>query len=547
MRIKPLPKLVLILAVVGAAAFGISKFMDSKTYKNIVTSAPAKSTPAAPTPSAPVAVTGEIGTNDLPLVVSLVSFHGYAPALLANGKSLTTQAGSIYNQKGLNVTFKIQDDVPTLATLFESGQAHCAWRTSDFWAQEQPNLRNAKLDGKAVMVVDNTQGGDAIIAKDPAIKSIEDLANKKVALLQFTPSHGLIINGIENSSLTARNKQSVQFVFIQAEEGTGGVRAAYESGKVDAAVLWDPDLSLALRAGGHVVYSTKLATNLIFDVMVCDTRVLNNPAGKVAVQKFVDGWLAGVTAARANPNDAVDALVQTEPMFKQLVDKEGAPFVVSLFKNLVWTDLADNARILGQAGGTNHYERVYKEFDVIYRAAGALANPNSPVVNPSDSFDYSFVKTLLSGNNNALNAAAKPTNTFTSAGLSTAAGLGAAVTKPVYVKFETGSAELNQRSKKTIDTDMVPFIENNGSAYIEVSGNADSTGSAGKNQSLSAIRAKVVVDYLVKEWQFPVARFKTVGNGSDRPICNEQNPSGEGMNLEDCRAMNRTTRLGILR
>ena len=31
-------------------------------------------------------------------------------------------------------------------------------------------------------------------------------------------------------------------------------------------------------------------------------------------------------------------------------------------------------------GGTNHYERVYHRFDEIYRKAGALANPNSPVI-----------------------------------------------------------------------------------------------------------------------------------------------------------------------
>ena len=65
-------------------------------------------------------------------------------------------------------------------------------------------------------------------------------------------------------------------VFINAEEGTAGVRAAFESANVDAAVLWDPDLALALRnvKGSRVVYSTKTATNLIFDVMVCDSRLL---------------------------------------------------------------------------------------------------------------------------------------------------------------------------------------------------------------------------------------------------------------------------------
>ena len=208
---------------------------------------------------------GALGSAGNPLKVSLVSFHGYAPALVANGNSLTTQPGSTYAAKGINVQFVIQDDIPTLSTIFESGAAQCAWRTSDFWAQEQPNLRNAGLDGRAVMIVDNTQGADAVITRNPAIRAVEDLAGRSVAVLQFTPSHGMLTDAIENSSMTARKRASVKYVFINAEEGTAGVRAALESGNVDAAALWDPDLSLALRnmKGSQVVYSTKTATNLI--------------------------------------------------------------------------------------------------------------------------------------------------------------------------------------------------------------------------------------------------------------------------------------------
>ncbi|MGH8430202.1 MAG: ABC transporter substrate-binding protein, partial [Solimonas sp.] len=239
---------------------------------------------------------GRLGSAGNPLKVSLVSFHGYAPAIVANGKSLTTQPGSIYQRLGLNLQLVIQDDIPTLSTIFGSGAAQCAWRTSDFWAQEQPNLRNAGGDGRAVLIVDNTQGGDAIIARDAAIRSVEDLAGRSVGLLQYTPSDGLTIDAIANSSMTARQKKSVRFVYVQAEEGTAGVRAALESGNVDAVALWDPDLSLALRnvKGAHVVYSTKSATNLIFDVMVCDQKLLADPANRDAVQAFVTGWLQGV-------------------------------------------------------------------------------------------------------------------------------------------------------------------------------------------------------------------------------------------------------------
>jgi outer membrane protein OmpA-like peptidoglycan-associated protein/ABC-type nitrate/sulfonate/bicarbonate transport system substrate-binding protein len=559
-QLTPLAKGLITVIVVAAAGsavwnFGLKDLLASRGQTTASTQAPAAApaqspptgpgtAPAKATPAPPVAQ--KTAASDA-LKVSLVSFHGYAPALVANGNSLTTQPGSIYAKKGANIQFVIQDDIPTLSTIFESGAAQCAWRTSDFWAQEQPNLRNAKLDARAVMIVDNTQGGDAVIARDPQIRAVEDLAGRTVALLQFTPSHGMLIDAIENSSLTARKKDSVKTVFINAEEGTSGVRAAFESGNVDAAVLWDPDLSLAVRnvKGARVVYSTKTATNLIFDVMVCDSRLLATADGQAKVQKFVEGWMEGVETAKANPDMAVEALVKTQEFFKLLADKEGRPFVKGLFSNLVWTGVEDNARILGLAGGPNHYERVYRRFDEIYRKAGALANPNSPVIAPQDSFDYRFIKAMLAQNKAAAEAATKPQESFTQATLQEVTRAPAIVTKPVTVGFASGSAELTKRAQKTVDQEMVPFIENNGKAYFEVSGNSDSTGARDTNMRLSAARARAVVDYLNGQWEFPRERFKIVGNGPDRPLCNEANPGGEGLSLEECRAMNRTTRVAV--
>ena len=488
---------------------------------------------------------GPLGSAGNPLKVSIVSFHGYAPALVANGQSLTTRPGSLFDKEGLDVEFVIQDDIPTITTIFEAGTAQCVWRTSDFWAQEQPNLRNSGHDGKAVMIVDNTRGADAIIAKNPAIRSVEDLAGKKLALLQFTPSHGMSIDAIDNSSLSARKKQTVEYVYIAAEDGLAGVRAALESGSVDAAALWDPDLSLALRAiKGHVVYSTKTASNLIFDVIVCDQRVLDDPQGRDAVQKLVNGWMKGVDAAKANPDQAVDALVKTEEYFTLLAKDEGKPFVKSLFGNLLWTGVADNARILGMSGGTNHYSRVYQRFDQIYRAVGALANPKSPVIAPQDSFDTRFIRTLYDASSK-VQAEAKQVETYTAAAREVAVQAPATVTKPVTVNFSTGQAALTKRAEKIIDTDMVPFIENNGNAYFEISGNTDSTGNAIVNGRLSQARAEAVVDYLAKQWEFPRERFKIVGNGSNRPLCDENNPASEGVGIDGCREMNRSTRLAV--
>ena len=565
MRLTPLAKGLLTLLILGILFLVLWHLGLKEMVMARLGQVPAASPPAAPVPTPKAEAKppsgglaallggkkspGPLGSAANPLKVSIVSFHGYAPALLANGKSLTTQPGSLFAQNGVQVRFLLQDDIPTLATLFESGTAHCAWRTSDFWAQEHPNLRNAGLDGRAIMVVDNTQGADAVIARDPAIRRIEDLAGHSVALLQYTPSHGMLIDAIDNSSLTARAKQSIRMVFINADEGTAGVRAALEGGSVDAAVLWDPDLSLALKnvPGAHVIYSTKIATNLIYDVIVCDSRVLDQADNQAAIQGLVKGWMAGVEAARADPDAAVDALVQTEEFFALLAKQQGRDFIKGLFANLVWTGLEDNARILGLAGGPNYYEQVYKRFDQIYRRLGALANPNSPVIDPQHSFDYRYIKALLAENRQALAAAARPQFRFSVQERQQVARKAPVLTKPVLVGFQSGSAHLTKRAQRTIDEEMVPFIEANGSAYFVVSGNTDSTGARELNLRLSRQRAQAVVDYLVNEWEFPRERFVIEGNGPDKPLCDERRPDQAGLSLEECRALNRTTRVAVLR
>ncbi len=549
-RLTPLSKGLVALAIVsvsGAVAWHLG-------LKELVAGGDVAATPSVEG-GTPAVASGRVdasavrGSAANPLKVSLVSFHGYAPALVANGNSLTTQPGSLFSKYNVHVQFLINDDIPTLSTLFESGAAQCAWRTSDFWAQEQPNLRNAGQDARAVLVVDNTRGADAVIARDPTVRAIEDLAGRSVAMLQFTPSHGMLIDALDNSSLSARKRESVRMVFVNAEEGTGGVRAVFESGNVDAAVLWDPDLSLALRApGAHVVYSTKTATDLIYDVMVCDKRVLDDGAGAAAVQAFVAGWIEGVDVVEADRSKGVNALKAAEEMFALLAQKEGDAFVSQLFENIDLTNLADNARILGLAGGPNSYERVYRQFDVIYRGIGALANPNSPVIPPSDSFDYRFITKLLEADLKAQAAAAEPQFTFTQQGAAAVAQEpdAAVVTKPITVNFEVGKAELSKRAEKVLDEELVPLIESNGSAYFEVSGNTDSTGSRTVNVRLSKARAEAVVAYLVTQWEFPRDRFIVVGNGSDKPLCDEAHLDQDGVSLDECRARNRATRAAVL-
>ncbi len=538
-RVKLLPKVILGLLAFGALMGGYVYFKK----QGIIPAHEETTQVQTPEGKTVTVATTAVGTSDNPLKIGINSFHGWGPAMVANGNDLKTQPGSIFAKKGLNVEFVIQDDYPTLTTIFTAKTAHCSWRTSDSWAQEHPNLRNSGLDARAVLIADNTQGADAIVTRDPNIRSVEDLAGKSVALLQFTPAQGLLIYALQNSSLSSRRQQSVKQVYVNADEGTTGVLAALIGGHVDAAALWDPDLSTALSKGAHVVYSTKIANNLIYDVIVCDVKYLDNPANAGAYKGLVEGWMEGVDTANSNRGLTVDAITKTMEYYRMLAKDKGAPFVKDLYGNLVLTNLTENIRILGLAGGSNHYERVYKDFDVIYRNLGTLANPNSPVINPSASFDYRFIQSLMNAQPSARAEAQKPLYTFTATQGQEVAAHTPTVTKPVFINFETNSFELNHKAEAALDKEVAPLIETYGSAYFEISGNTDSTGTDAVNKKISLARAKTVAAYLAKEWDFPAERFIVKGNGSTKPLCDEKNPEGT---LDECRAQNRTTRVAVL-
>lgn len=539
MKLTALSKVMITLALLAAGAGAAYQVTNAISEEGVT---PSKGSTASE--GGVILADGpSIGSESNPLKVSIVTFSGYAPLLVANGDSLKTEDGSIFEEGGVHVKALLQDDVPPLAALFEGNVAHCAWRTTDALPPEIANLRNAGHDARVILAVDNTRGADGIVTTDPSVKTIEDLSGKDVALLQYTPSHGLLEFALENSALTARQRAAVKPVFINIEEGTAGVRAALQSGAVKSAVLWDPDLTLAVKSGARVIYDTSTASDLIYDVMVCDQRVLSNPKNEAAIQAFVSGWLEGTKVVEANPERGVKALLKTEPAFKLLADQAGEGFIKELFQRLNLMDLSENLRLFGVGVDRSQFATIFKTFDEVYRKAGALANPNSPVVNPSDVLDLRFLKVLATADTGATEKAKQPIHVFETSHVTSSED--AVVTKPVNINFATGEATLNRRAQKMLD-EVTDVLDMNGSSYVVVSGHTDSTGSANANKKLSIQRAQVVVDYFVTQWSFDPARFKAEGHGSSKPICDEKDPEALGLTMSECLEANRATRIAIV-
>ncbi len=173
---------------------------------------------------------------------------GCVGGLVANG-GLDTAPGSIYDKKGLKVSFKIIDDWTEGAAALATNNVDVMLTTADVWAKDYAQLQDKGFNARAVFMVDWSRGADGVIGKQ-GINSIEDLAGKTVAFAPYTPSHFLLWNGLKSSGLTTEQRNEI---FAKAVHTKDGIEPAtlFAQQKVDAAVAWDPDMSdaVAKRTG----------------------------------------------------------------------------------------------------------------------------------------------------------------------------------------------------------------------------------------------------------------------------------------------------------
>ena len=323
---------------------------------------------------------------DRPLVVGLVSWPGYVGGIVANNGFDPSAESIFYKKYGLLVKFVLIEDIDARGKAFVKGGpdgVDVVWSTVDFWSNELPTYVKGGVDARAFMQVDWSRGGDAIVA-DASIKKIEDLKNKKISLVQYTPSHWLLESVIRASKLTAAEQDNIRKNLIFSQD-VPTARAAFIAGQADATVVWEPDVSAALgREGSRILTSSKDQPNLIADVMVAKQSFL--AANPKTINAFVRGWFDGVEEAIQNPNLAAKLLVENEPLFAAL----GSEQTAQSLSWLKWTALEDNIEMFGLNGKPALYDQLYGNSAAVWREMDLI-----DAVTPVDqSKDDSFLRAI---------------------------------------------------------------------------------------------------------------------------------------------------------
>jgi len=519
-QLTPLGRLLIVGAGIALVGYGLHRYgLLDKAIKIVAPDKKAEGTVSssdfgsvqgsglASGTQAPAAATG--GSRlARPIKVAIVTWGGYAGGIYANNGFRPNRESVYYRDFGIQVELVVIDDFDQSRSAFraggDKGGVDIMWSTVDAFALEYDGLR--ALDPKAILQYDWSRGGDAI-AVDSSIQTVADLKGKSLACAKGTPSEYFALFVLTQGGLTNRD---VNWKFTASAVEAANV---FKAGQVDAAVSWSPDVYMAAqdRPGGHILASTREATNLIADIFVARGDFLaQHPED---ARRFVAGWLKGVDLANQNPERAAALMASS---FSG-IDLEAAK---GMLADVKLPTFAENKAFFDPKGALANYYTIYKTAQGIWRKIGDINN----VYAPEQTVDTRFLDGAAEFF--PASAAAAPKSEFTFAPRQ---GGSSILSKKVSIYFPTGSATLDENAKAVLDLQVVELAATFGSAYMRVAGNTDNTGSRDANMRLSRARAETVARYLASRG-FDPNKFEVVGNGPDRPVADNSTEAGRAKN-----------------
>ena len=532
MKVTPLGKAIIVLALLVAAFFSVRRFApDLKLWATGQKGSPGakgeavgkgdfdslKNAPPDPERgkgSEGVATAGTAvgsGKLDRPLVVAINTWAGHSPGIVFNN-GMDPNAGSLYKKKyGLDVKFVLFEDPATKLAALRSGNVDVMWDTVDNWAREASVLAEQNQKAKSIVMQDWSRGGDGIVSL-ASIKSIEELKGHSIACTQFTPSHFLLLYLLAQSGLSPADRAEIEKKIIFTQDAPAAA-AAFKAKQVDAAVTWEPDLSAAVTARGneaHVLVSTSAATNIIADTLVARQDVIDKAPD--SLRDFVHGWLEGIDMIKNDPQGSYATVGKALKLDSDTVS--------GMLSGLKLTPYADNAQFYGLTGGKGHYETLFDTAFIIWRKKGLVTRP----VEARDWADSRFLQAL---------AADYPGQKVEEPKLAAKAPSEkdrAIINKQIQIHFTPGSDEIMAGSFLVLDA-LGETMTSFGNTYLRVEGNTDTVGSQRANLTLSERRAAAVKDYILKSFpNIEASRFQTIGHGAANPVADNSTEAGRQLN-----------------
>lgn len=263
-------------------------------------------------------LTGCAKSPELPLRIAIISWPGYETLHLAQS------LGYFYETQ---VRLVEMTNNSQSSHALRNGTVDAALLTLD----ELLSLMQDGIDLRVVLVMDTSNGADAVIAR-PEIANLQSLHGKRIAV-ETTAVGALMLDAM----LTAGDMKAADINLI--EMPVNEHVEAYQKGKIDAAVTFEPSRSQLLAQGGQILFDSQSIPGRIMDVLAVRAEVL--PDHKQSLTALVAAHFKALDYIKDHPQEAA---VRLAPFLGVSADQ-----VLPQFAGLQLPDLAANHALLAGA------------------------------------------------------------------------------------------------------------------------------------------------------------------------------------------------------
>lgn len=445
--------------------------------------------------------------------IHMDNWIGYFPLRSREMKTLLHKAG---------YTLECTDDNADYATRMDNldtGEADFAVATIDSYIL---NGSKEKFPGTIIIVIDESKGGDAILARKDKISSLDSIRDRndlRIAYTPDSPSHHLAKAASDHFGI----KEILPTGDYRIE--TDGSKAACDkllSGKTDVAICWEPDVSRAIDSGGVVkLLGTEDTQRLIVDILIVNRTFAEKKPD--VVELVLNTYFKVLKKYRDDPD-----------LLEKHVKKEtGLPdhMVQSMLKGVEWINFTNNCeKWFGiSSPGTPSDEGLA---DTIESTVSILINTGDftqsplPGRDPYSLTNSSFLEKLFNqrfsgftkpggGKSLAINSLSAPFTELNKEQWAALKEVGTLKIEPI--SFQRGSSDIDLFGKEVLGR-MADRLTHYPNFRIMIRAHTGVKGDKKANISLSQQRADSVDRYLMEKFRISNNRTLAVGYGGTRPL-----------------------------
>ncbi len=458
--------------------------------------------------------------------IGMDNWAGYIPLCSSDMKARMRRSGYILNCQNDNA------DYSSRMKSLKKNKLQFAVATVDSYILSAAEY---SFPGTIIAVIDESKGGDAIVAWEDQIKTIDDLKTMQDLQIAYTPSspseHLIKAVGyhFDVPALMGENNN-----WRNQRDGSEESLKALLDKKVDAAVIWEPDVSKALEKKGITkLLGTEDTNKLIVDILLVNREFSNNNPD--AVNTLLSNYFKTLKHYRQDQKALIKEIADQSDLSKSKAEK--------LMQGIAWASLTDNAA--QWFGISSSYatdttedlvETIESTIDILIDSGDFSRNP-IPDSNPYRITNSSFIANLFEksmsagfGSNSAGGGKPSLEREFTALSQGQWEQLKEIGTLRIRpISFQSGTSDLNLDGKKEIDK-AIKQLKHYPNFRVVIKGHTGLRGDKAANQELSQDRAESVARYIEITYSVDTDRLRAVGFGSSKPLPKKPGESNRAYN-----------------